>query len=155
MDYFAYGSNMNWGQMQERCPSAEFIGLAMLKDHRLAFTRHSTSRDCGVADVVFAAGSIVWGVIYQVDNPEEIERLDRSEGYKTGRGSNAYNRQTDTVYLDGDERRPIQVEIYRAVRQGDPPWPNSAYLQLILDGARFWKLPKEYIEQLEKIEVNG
>jgi hypothetical protein len=45
MLYFAYGSNMNWQQMQDRCPSARFFGVALLPDHKLAFTRES-DLDC-------------------------------------------------------------------------------------------------------------
>ena len=58
--YFAYGSNLHWPQMKERCPSARFHCVAKLKDHRLAFTRKSISRDCGVADVVPEQGHDVW-----------------------------------------------------------------------------------------------
>jgi len=36
---FAYGSNMNWNQMRERCPSSRFVGIAVLRDHKLAVMR--------------------------------------------------------------------------------------------------------------------
>jgi len=52
MLYFAYGSNMDWNQIRGRCPSASFLGIAVLLDHRLAFSRYSTTRNCGVADAV-------------------------------------------------------------------------------------------------------
>ena len=32
MFYFAYGSNMDWDQMKQRCPSAHFLGVAELRD---------------------------------------------------------------------------------------------------------------------------
>ena len=35
--YFAYGSNMNLGQMRFRCPDAEVVGNVRLEDYRLAF----------------------------------------------------------------------------------------------------------------------
>src|SRR4030095_3388653 len=38
--YFAYGSNMNWEQMQRRCPSTRFVCVASLKDYRFAIARH-------------------------------------------------------------------------------------------------------------------
>jgi len=44
MYYFAYGSNMNWTQMAQRCPSARFVSVARLKDHRFAITRQSRRR---------------------------------------------------------------------------------------------------------------
>ena len=68
MLYFAYGSNMNWQQMRERCPSARFVGVALLSEHKLAFTRKSKKRGCGVADAVLEGGRKVWGVIYEIDD---------------------------------------------------------------------------------------
>jgi len=52
MLYFAYGSNLDFAQMRDRCPSALFVAIAKLPDHRLAFTRKSIKRACGVADAV-------------------------------------------------------------------------------------------------------
>lgn len=43
MLYFAYRSNMHWDQMRSRCPSARFVGVALLRDFRLAFTGSSIS----------------------------------------------------------------------------------------------------------------
>ena len=68
MLYFAYGSNMNWLQMQNRCPSARFLYRAVLPDYKLAFTRKSVKRGCGVADVVPARGQNAWGVVYEISN---------------------------------------------------------------------------------------
>jgi hypothetical protein len=36
MQYFVCGSNMDWLQMREHCPSAHFVGIALLPDHKLA-----------------------------------------------------------------------------------------------------------------------
>jgi hypothetical protein len=66
MLYFAYGSNMDWGQMKGRCPSVRFVGVAKLPDHRLVFTRKSVNRGCGVADVVRDAGGGVWGAVFEI-----------------------------------------------------------------------------------------
>jgi hypothetical protein len=54
---FAYGSNMDWNQMRERCPSSRFVGIAVLRDHKLAFTRKSLKRGCGVADLIAEGGA--------------------------------------------------------------------------------------------------
>lgn len=145
---FAYGSNMNWQQMRERCPSVEFVCNAKLKDHSLAFTRKSTNRDCGVSDVVSADGKDVWGVVYQVSDAD-MPNLDRKEGIN----SNSYVRRVGTVYQNDDEAKPMTVDIYFAVRQENPPLPNQEYKNLIVSGAKFWNLPAEYITELENIEV--
>lgn len=78
MLYFAYGSNMECIQIKKRCPSASFVGIAKLSDYRLAFTRRSTKRRCGVADVVPEEGHRVWGVIFKIAEGD-IKRLDECE----------------------------------------------------------------------------
>lgn len=156
MLYFAYGSNMDWDQMRNRCPSARFKCTASLKDHKLAFTRYSGGRKCGVADAVPHEGHDVWGVVYQIEEVD-IGRLDRSEGFKPGRPleQNAYRREQRHVYDDDDQGSPLLVSLYFANKEDDPPLPNAAYKELIVKGAQHWHLPTEYIAELEQIKVHG
>jgi gamma-glutamylcyclotransferase (GGCT)/AIG2-like uncharacterized protein YtfP len=151
---FAYGSNMDFTQMRERCPSAVFVCIAVLKDHRLGFTRKSISRGCGVADVVPANGKSVWGVVYNITEADR-EVLDAKEGYKPTRteNQNAYNRRSVPVNPNGEET-PTLVEIYFAVPQANPPLPNQTYKDLIVNGAKHWNLPADYIAELEAIEIS-
>jgi gamma-glutamylcyclotransferase len=154
MLYFAYGSNLNWQQMQGRCPSARFVGVALFADHKLAFTRESVNRGCGVADAVRERGWKIWGVVYEIDDLD-VGKLDVSEGYRPGREKNSYWRRECLVLLDGDEQRPLTVCSYFGDSQSNPPLPNSEYKQLIVSGARHWRLPEEYVRDLEAIEVAG
>jgi len=151
---FAYGSNMNWDQMRERCPSSRFVGIAVLRDHKLAFTREAAKRRCGVADVVAEDGAQVWGVVYEITDLD-VGKLDASEGFRPGRDKNSYYRRECLVLLDGEDQRPLTVSAYFADPQPNPPLPNAAYKNLILSGARHWHLPEEYIRRLEQIEVSG
>jgi gamma-glutamylcyclotransferase len=150
--YFAYGSNMNWNQMRERCPSSRFAGIAVLHDHKLAFTRESVNRGCGVADVVPEDGAQVWGVVYELADLD-VGNLDDSEGFRPECDKNSYDRRECLVFLDGDGQRPPMVSAYFGRPQPDPPLPNAAYKNLILAGARHWHLPGGFIRQLEQIEV--
>jgi len=152
--YFAYGSNMDWAQMKARCPSVVFAGIARLADHRLAFTRKSVKRGCGVADVVRETGSSVWGAVFQLSELD-VGALDKSEGYRPGRDKNSYWRRERMVFLNGDENRPVTAQTYFADPQPNPPLPNEAYKALFLAGARYWHLPADYIAELEAIEVSG
>lgn len=151
---FAYGSNMNWGQMRERCPSSRFVGIAVLRDHKLAFTRRSVNRGCGVADVVAEDGAQVWGVVYEMADVD-VGRLDASEGFRPGRVKNSYYRRESLVFIDGEAQRPLTVSAYFGDAERSPPLPSAAYKDLILAGARHWHLPDEYIRELEQIETNG
>ena len=152
MLYFAYGSNMNWVQMQDRCPSARFQCVAVLPDYKLAFTRKSIKRGCGVADVVPARSQSAWGVVYEINNLD-VENLDRFEGYRSGRERNSYWRRECLVLLEGDEHRSQRVFTYFGDPQSKPPGPNAEYKELIVSGARYWHLPDDYIRELETIVV--
>jgi gamma-glutamylcyclotransferase (GGCT)/AIG2-like uncharacterized protein YtfP len=150
---FAYGSNMDWNQMRQRCPSSRFVGIAVLRDHRLAFTRKSVNRDCGVADVVAEDGAHVWGVVFEIADLD-VGKLDASEGFRPERDQNSYYRHECMVFLDGEDQRPLTVSAYFGNPQPNSPLPNVAYKSLILAGARYWHLPEEYIRELEQIEVS-
>jgi len=152
MFYFAYGSNMDWSQMRERCPSARFVCVSKLKDHRLAFSRKSQNRGCGVADVIPEPNKEVWGVVFQIDEID-VGHLDQTEGFRPGRGENAYIREEQHVFAEGDDKRPILVSVYFAIKEDNPPKPNVKYKQLMVNGAKYWHLPDAYIQELERIEV--
>jgi gamma-glutamylcyclotransferase (GGCT)/AIG2-like uncharacterized protein YtfP len=146
---------MDWDQIRERCPSARFLGIAVLLDHQLAFSRYSSSstRKCGVADAVENEGSNVWGVVYDIDE-KDIGNLDKKEGFQPGRKANSYQREQRHVYLDGHRNKPLTVEIYFAIPQPGVHLPNQKYKDLILSGANYWHLPEEYIRDiLEPIQV--
>ena len=157
MLYFAFGSNMDLKQMLERCSTARCFCKARLEDQRLVFARKSGKWGCGVASVERSDGSEVWGVVYQIDE-SEIGALDRNEGYDPNRPAqkNSYVRKEMRVFRDGDERHPLTVWTYVANEPKSPaPPPSAKYVQAIVQGARHWRLPTDYIANLERIETKG
>ena len=145
MYYFAYGSNLNWAQMQRRCPSSRFICIARLPDYRFGITRHSRLRNCGTANVVAAQGQEVWGAVYEVCD-EELIVLDSFE--------DGYRRQILPVFGLNREEVPFNALVYVAELELDIPLPNAEYKRLILEGAKHWKLPALYLSLLERIEAS-
>jgi gamma-glutamylcyclotransferase (GGCT)/AIG2-like uncharacterized protein YtfP len=138
--------------MKRRCPSSRFVSVAKLINHRLAFTRKSNRRGCGSADAIPAQSYILWGVIYEIEQ-SEITNLDEAENFVPGRAQNGYTRQQTEVFSDGEDK-PVLVSIYFAEKQKNPPLPSAEYKQLIVEGAKHWKLPQEYIGELEKIRIS-
>jgi gamma-glutamylcyclotransferase len=153
MFYFAYGSNLSWKQIKERVPSVSFYGRAKLENHRLDFTRKSKNRNCGVADIVEDNNHDVWGTIYRFDE-RGLGNLDRCEGYFPGRINNAYKRIEKMVLLESKLEKPMTVYTYEVVNKKLGKYlTNELYKNLILEGAKSWQLPEEYIEFLEKIKT--
>lgn len=141
--------------MRERCPSARFVSIAILKDHRLTFSRKSRCRGCGVADAIPELGHNVWGVVYEIKE-QDVNRLDRCEGFDPEklREKNAYIKEERRVFVDGRNDCPLIVKAYFAIKQEGPHLPNADYKNLIITGARNWRLPTEYIDEvLNKIKV--
>jgi gamma-glutamylcyclotransferase (GGCT)/AIG2-like uncharacterized protein YtfP len=144
---------MDWSQIRERCPSARFLGVAVLLDHRLAFSRYSTTRKCGVADAIEYEGNQVWGVVYDIDELD-VGNLDKREGFQPGRKENSYQRKQGHVFLDGHREEPLTVAIYFATPEPGSHLPSQKYKNLILSGANYWHLPEKYIQEiLEPIQV--
>ncbi len=144
MNYFAYGSNMNWPQMQKRCPSSRFVSVARLSDYQFGITRHSRLRGCGTANVFPMIGKEVWGIVYDV-TAGDLAILD---GFEDG-----YRRATLPVYCLGDGLKPLQAIVYIAEVENNVPLPNAEYKRLILDGAKHWNLPQSYCLMLETIQA--
>ena len=146
MYYFAYGSNLNWRQMQRRCPSSRFLTIANLPDYEFGITRHSRLRDCGTANVYPALGQEVWGAVYDVCDGD----LVIMDGFEDG-----YHREILSVYPPGNIRQALQVLVYVAAKESGVPPPNPEYKRLILEGARHWNIPSSYIAMLETIRTGG
>jgi gamma-glutamylcyclotransferase len=84
MLYFAYGSNMCTGRLQQRVPSANPVRIAKLLNHSLNF--HKRSNDgSGKCDACFTGepADVVWGVIFKID-PAQKPHLDAHEGLGHG-----------------------------------------------------------------------
>jgi cation transport regulator ChaC len=149
MIYFAYGSNMDETRMRARCPSARFLFKARLSGFRLAFTRYSTTNRCGAADILPHPPGTVWGVVYHIKD-EHRAALDKAEGVPI----RAYEPFTVDVHPDGDRAQRIKALTYVVVNREDPnPKPSAEYKARLVNGAKAWNLPPDYLAELEGIEV--
>ena len=145
MLYFAYGSNMDPRQMRRRCPSYRFVSIAKLEDHKLAFTRRSSRRRCGVADVVPSPGDEVWGVLYYLKSKRDLLALDKAEGFKEGRKRiNGYDREIRKVWSPKSPDKPQIACVYIARQHANPPPPSAHYIGLMSYGATHWKIQIEH-----------
>ena len=144
MFYFAYGSNMNWQQMQRRCPSSQFFCLARLPGYHFAIARHSRLRRCGTANIFPRADREVWGIVYEVSD-SDLLILDSFE--------DGYRREKVFVFRDGESRGSIEVLTYIAEKEDNAPLPNPEYKRLIVEGAKHWNVPEAYRMMLEEIQV--
>lgn len=136
-NYFAYGSNMNFKQMKERCPSSKFLKRVYLKGYKFVYDGYSPKRNGAVANIVKSPNGIVWGALFEVDK-KAIESLDWYEGYPVN-----YQRKIVEVADDEGTRYKAFVYLRKALEKGVP---SKEYKEVILEGAKHCGLPKEYVE---------
>jgi hypothetical protein len=119
--YFAYGSNLNLLQMEERCPAAEPLDKLYLPDARLVFR--------GVADVEFVQGETCPGGLWRL-TPACEAALDRYEGCtRDGRG--LYRKVRIAVDDLPDDETHVMMYVMNST--GIMP-PSARYYRVIADG---------------------
>jgi gamma-glutamylcyclotransferase len=136
--YFAYGSNLSKGRMEQRTGTTPLARTAYLQNHRLAFNLHADGTI--FANILPCHQSIVWGAAYWCSR-EMMDALDRCEGVAIG----CYRRSRVEVETENGER--LQAEIYVGGEGfvAEEGQPSEDYLQLILTGAEVHSLPEQYI----------
>ena len=120
--YFAYGSNLNLGQMAVRCPQAEVTGKAVLEGYELAFRR-------GVLTILPKEGGRVNGLLWRVNAWDELT-LDRYEGYP-----HLYTKELLSVRTDSGPQTVVAYVMTAPYCERTQP-PTSVYLQTVLVGYR-------------------
>jgi hypothetical protein len=170
--YFAYGSNMDAKQMRDCCPNSTRVGIGILQDYKIGFSRFSSGRDSAVADVLMSSGDCVWGIIYKTTD-EDLARLDVYEGHP-----NVYRRRTETClkfnrpkrdwdsedendesntgyneFNDLNNYEKMEVEVYEVVNKSSNLFPKIEYLRLMLDASFENFFPGDYYNQLLKFGV--
>lgn len=116
--YIAYGSNLNQEQMAGRCPTAEIVGTAVLRNFCLRFR--------GVATVEREKGGWVPVLVWKLQPEDEIA-LDRYEGWP-----HLYRKETLRITVNG---RRVSAMIY-IMNEHCRPYgaPSQHYLNTIMEG---------------------
>ena len=125
--YFAYGSNLNKKQMQQRCPDSRPKFIATLPNYKLVFTGWSRTWHGGTATIKPFRGEKVRGAIYEVTEAC-LRQLDK---YETG-----YARFNVTVF--DEDNQPHQVLTYAKTGQLQDALPSKEYAAVIKQGYRDW-----------------
>ena len=142
--YFAYGSNMNPERVRERGIGFDQVLPGTLPNMRLTFDKRSRHQaGAGHANIRFAPGEFVAGVLYRLTPPEEILRMDPFEV-----APRHYGR--DAVWVQTETGKVAAWTYFANAAVIDPTLkPPRWYLQHLLAGSEF--LPPAYIRRLEGV----
>jgi len=133
MLHFAYGSNMHRAVMRKHAPLAVPLGVARLLHHRFVITAD------GYASVVPARAQTVHGVMWRL-TPRDRATLDLWENIAAGQY------RAEILAVDGIGRRPALVYIARPRALGRP---KPGYMEIVVNAAREWEMPADYIASLQ------
>lgn len=145
-NYFAYGSNMSPERLQKRVPSATLIGVFSLARYELKF--HKIGKDGSAKGDAFFTGNVsdvVLGVLYSIECSEKVQ-LDEAEGL-----GNGYEEKE--VSLINERGEATVGFLYYATNINSALPPFSWYVHHILKGAENAQLPKEYVQQISRVQT--
>ncbi len=120
--YIAYGSNLNLVQMKQRCPTAEVVKAAYLRNQRLMFRGKGTA----VATIEKFPGGKVPVLIWRLQ-PRDEHNLDIYEGYP-----HLYRKESRKVTVNG---RRVRAMVY-IMNEALHPYgtPSGSYFNTIRQG---------------------
>lgn len=138
--YFAYGSNLNVGQMLMRAPEAEPFGSMILPNWKLVFR--------GVADITPAPGEEVAGGLWRITGADE-QALDDYEGVDFHLYEKRY---FDIHYLDKASKQEVEAKVLVYVMKSDRSLyqPGDSYLNTIQEGYQDFGLDQDKLDQTVK-----
>jgi len=129
--YLGYGSNTNRREMRHRCPTAKYVGNAVLKKYRLIFR--------GVADVVADPRSNVHCSLWEL-RESDLRALDAFEGYP-----NHYGRRFARLRFEGRDR--VALFYFMAGRRDDQHEPPRSYESCLREGYVACGMPTVQIDE--------
>jgi len=159
LDYvFAYGANMNRSELRSWLEGAGHdsslvtdMTPAVIDGYDYVWNYYSSGRGCGTANLEHKDGSVVWGVLIEIDE-SLLRAFDRKEGHPY-----FYNRGTKQIAVkrvkDGET---VQAWLYIANpsrASSKDVRPSREYKGLLLDAATYWGFPREQLESMSAWET--
>jgi len=153
--YFAYGSNLNAGDLTRWClqrgfpyPLGKKVANAYLPDSRLIFNYDSPSRGGGMLNIRYHAGQVAPGVLFKV-LPGGWAALDAK-----GTAENMY-KHLDSIILteDGHEHLAVAYQVDGANTSGDFVKPHPDYLNVVRDGLRAHGIDDGFLQPLSEGKI--
>jgi hypothetical protein len=138
--YFAYGSNLNIGQMMTRVGEWIISNKAILKNYKLVFNVNSPRWGGMTANLVKTdnPNDIVYGVLYSI-SPEKLDVLSVYEK----------NKPADILVETDGGKLQAKAYIFQTARASGHP--SDAYLNVIVDGLIQHGYSEDIIQQVKKI----
>ncbi|KAJ8686345.1 hypothetical protein QAD02_022139 [Eretmocerus hayati] len=156
--YFAYGSNMLTKRIHINNPTAVQKYIGSVKNHRLDFNMYSSRWKGAASTIVPDPNHEVWGVVWEI-NISDLPNLDKQEGVEA---HIYFPKNVDVNVTVGEE---IVCRVYQQCQLPDKyvepsllpheRQPSLVYLSTMIEGAKEFKIPENYVKYLESFKNNG
>ena len=146
MYYIAYGSNLNYNQMDFRCPNSKVVSKGFITGWKLYFDIHANI--VCTNDIHDTVPVLIWDIA-ETDWP----RLDRYEGYPK-----YYTIGTiDTMFLNADGQVDHTEKCIAYIMNKDMSFafPDEYYLGIIAEGYEQNQFPISILEDALKWTSEG
>tara|TARA_B100001540_G_scaffold297926_1_gene301017 strand:- start:133 stop:576 length:444 start_codon:yes stop_codon:yes gene_type:complete len=135
MLYFAYGSNLNHYQMNNRCNGAKYIKKHTLNGYKLCFSHKTNHSIYGHANIIKNKESKVYGALWNINKKDEKE-LDWYEGVD-------YNYYQKKYFTLKGKRVLVYIQKIYYLKK-----PNSTYLHTIIEGYKDCNIDIKYLKNI-------
>jgi gamma-glutamylcyclotransferase len=147
--YFAYGSNLDPKRKENRTGPIREARVAVLDGYDIVFNKRGKDGS-GKANIVPRKAETVWGIAFRC-SPGALSDLDKCEGIDGG----DYQRAIVRVRCESGEEVDAVTYIAGASFVGTSLIPSDDYVQMILRGARHYRLPENHIRKIERAANRG
>ena len=131
--YFAYGSNMNPARVKARGIAYQQLSPGLLENHQLSFNKRATGKPgIAYANIDYAKGRVVEGVLYQLKVAEDIALMDPFEGHPV-----RYRREVLPIHT-GQGAELAWVYLANPAMIASKLLPERAYLNHLLAGKEWY-----------------
>ena len=139
--YVAYGSNMNIGQMEYRCPTATLVGKVEIPGYKLTFRGGLGA----VANIEIDPDGVVPAALWIIDDKAET-RLDLYEGYPF-----MYRKEVVPIRLEDGHEMHVMAYLMNIEKPRVPHgYPSQRYYKTIQEGYKNcgWKNKLNYLRTM-------
>ncbi len=151
---FAYGSKMNHPKLLRWLKTHGYDASmildatpGILEGYDYVWNSYSPTRGGGVVNLEPKENSKVWGLLIEFQDPL-LQAFDEREGHPI-----AYSRGRKRVAVTRtQDGKTVFAWLYLAnahERERRNVWPTKEYKNTIIQAARFWEFPEDYVRKLE------
>jgi hypothetical protein len=155
-DFLKWCNGNNRKKKIYRMPNFQNTCPAQLKDYKLTFNYYSESRCGGAANIMESQGDCVYGLLSEIEN-NDLETIRDKEGFSEDCTKCYYNEVCVSIEkLDGNIIQFVKTyKVSKCREKLKHQLPTKIYMDLIINNAKKYEFPPDYISYLKSIPIKS